>query len=832
MGNKLAIISLLNPEFNEYLYKLADEGFWVTSQTFDVGVVNDNVCLYIVKWEDKKRKELVEFFNLIKSVNPENKVLAIVQDDEHIDRLIDGSSELVDDFLFWPFSQNEFVNKIKFLSLKQVNIQNITRKNVELERLSQTDELTQLPNRRYLLGKILREISRTKRNHSPLSVIIFDIDRFKMINDFFGHNRGDFILIETARTFVESVRSSDVVGRYGGEEFLIILPDTNESAAFRVADKIRKKIENLHFKDIFGDLQITISGGVAEFMAESSEDLIDRSDKALYAAKNSGRNKVVKFSELRKYYSSNNLPILTPKILLIEDDPEICELINYAYRKHNLNISVASSGASGLALWNQNSYDMVLLDVGLPDMSGLEVCDVIKSTTKDTFIPVIFISGMSDDVRVMDAYEAGADDYIFKPLDLNLLYVKIKAFLKIKHQFDDKVVYLRYLNKAGPEIIRYERLNAVSYTCSKVTHKLNNILMKGILQRELMNSVLSQSTRYKKREIVEIFQDRMEKLTRLNAEAQEFVQRMDIISSLNYEDKHLDFIEVNSFFPALMEDLKVEYQKQFMLQKFDFTVDISAVDSSVTVMGKEEYFYNIFAQLTDNALRFNHPVPSIKISFLKKNRLEILFHDSGAGIPCNQVNRVFEPFFQFDAQSSGMGVGLTEVYVYVKRMSGQIEVKSDRESGTSFRMSFPLVNKDLVLNEQKHDHYVKYFSQFHALLIEDELEISNSIRDQLVKMDCVQDVFISDNGFSASKELNDNDRYNLYIIDLGIPGITGWQLLQEMKKRERNAIVIVITGLRNISEIEMYEMLKVDYVLYKPFELAELVKIIQSHIQS
>lgn len=160
----------------------------------------------------------------------------------------------------------------------------------EIIRLSQTDKLTQLYNRSKMDEVLEREYRRSNRSDTPFSVILLDVDHFKWINDRFGHQAGDQVLFQMGQIFRSTIRSTDTVGRWGGEEFLFILPDTDEEGAIRLANKIRLAIADFAFDH---PDHITVSQGVAVYRGDSLlETLIARADDAMYAAKKAGRNQV------------------------------------------------------------------------------------------------------------------------------------------------------------------------------------------------------------------------------------------------------------------------------------------------------------------------------------------------------------------------------------------------------------------------------------------------------------------------------------------------------------------------------------------------------------
>jgi len=166
------------------------------------------------------------------------------------------------------------------------------RKIVEqkMRELSETDHLTGIYNRRKLFELLEGEVNMANRYDRPLSLLMFDIDRFKEVNDTFGHNIGDVVLKTTVRIIGGVIRRTDIFARYGGEEFILIMPETDLDSAQAVAEKIRGVIEHHLFP---GADRITISIGIAAMSAEESDDaLIRRADEALYAAKRGGRNRV------------------------------------------------------------------------------------------------------------------------------------------------------------------------------------------------------------------------------------------------------------------------------------------------------------------------------------------------------------------------------------------------------------------------------------------------------------------------------------------------------------------------------------------------------------
>jgi two-component system, cell cycle response regulator len=161
--------------------------------------------------------------------------------------------------------------------------------------MATTDALTGLLNRRAFLDSTTREVARARRYNDKLSVVLLDVDHFKHINDRRGHAAGDVVLGAVGRLLASAVRTCDIVARWGGEEFVLVLPSTSLEGAEQVAERIREQLESAKINDGSGELiPVTASFGVAAYAGgETLEQVIDRADRAMYLAKSGGRNRVV-----------------------------------------------------------------------------------------------------------------------------------------------------------------------------------------------------------------------------------------------------------------------------------------------------------------------------------------------------------------------------------------------------------------------------------------------------------------------------------------------------------------------------------------------------------
>ena len=197
------------------------------------------------------------------------------------------------------FSEYNFKISEKNIELQELNIsleEKVKKRTIDLEnikddfeKLATTDALTNIHNRYSIMNILSNEIHRSARYDSPLSVLMYDIDLFKAVNDTYGHDIGDKVLVTLSKLVRDHIRDIDYIGRYGGEEFLIIMPNTSLHDASSYAERLRKIVEKYCFEEIGN---ITISIGIVELEDDSIDVIFKRVDSLLYQSKNNGRNKI------------------------------------------------------------------------------------------------------------------------------------------------------------------------------------------------------------------------------------------------------------------------------------------------------------------------------------------------------------------------------------------------------------------------------------------------------------------------------------------------------------------------------------------------------------
>ena len=236
-------------------------------------------------------------------VSLEDVPVIMLTGQDAVDDKVRALSAGASDYLTKPFDDAELIARVRLhlktrllqgeLRAKNAELESLNRK---LEELNRTDPLTGAANRRSLSESLEREYLRALRYERPLSLMMIDVDHFKRVNDTYGHQAGDAVLVTIASSLLCSLRKQDVIGRYGGEEFAVILPETAKQNAMVVAERFRNVVASAETDIGSSRLSVTVSIGVAALSdeeASNTEALVRAADRALYRAKQEGRNRVM-----------------------------------------------------------------------------------------------------------------------------------------------------------------------------------------------------------------------------------------------------------------------------------------------------------------------------------------------------------------------------------------------------------------------------------------------------------------------------------------------------------------------------------------------------------
>lgn len=288
-----------------------------------------------------------------------------------------------------------------------------------------TDVMTGIYNRRFFEEKI-------KNMEDEAGIAVIDLDDFKLHNDTYGHSAGDAALITTANIIKKYIRKTDILIRYGGDEFLLILPSIKKHI---FEDKLKLIREKIHDTVVpkYEKMQLSVSIGGAIFREGNIEDAIASADRQMYIAKNYKNMVVTEWDENGKKKEENSASEKLKQQILIVDDSEINREILKEILKEDYRILEAANGEECLEQLERSGtgISLVLLDIVMPEMDGFEVLAAMNQNHWIEDIPVIMISSEDSDSYIRRAYEMGVSDYISRPFDAKIVYQRVLNMIKL-----------------------------------------------------------------------------------------------------------------------------------------------------------------------------------------------------------------------------------------------------------------------------------------------------------------------------------------------------------------------------------------------------------------
>ncbi|PLR71978.1 diguanylate cyclase [Bacillus sp. UMB0728] len=329
-----------------------------------------------------------------------------------------------DDFISKPIDLEEFLIKVeRHLDRKQIFDQSVL-----------IDELTQVYNRRFLKDSLKRYLKELERSNQYFSIAVLDLDHFKQVNDMYGHPAGDRILSEFAQYLKDHVRIGDIVFRYGGEEFILLLPRTNDHDSKEVVSRLLSGFSSRTFIEGGAELKMTFSAGVYMVHDPSATvaEAIKTADQALYEAKRNGRARVESANKLIGGHSRKVL-----NVSVIDDDAIIRTMLmkilqSMEFEHTSLDIQVYEDGQKFLqsGRMEQKGEHFLILDGIMPVMDGTEVLQKVKENRNASRIHVLMLTGRKTEYDIARALKLGADDYVTKPFSITELQARIHRLIQ------------------------------------------------------------------------------------------------------------------------------------------------------------------------------------------------------------------------------------------------------------------------------------------------------------------------------------------------------------------------------------------------------------------
>ena len=340
-----------------------------------------------------------------------------------------------DDFIAKGSDRLEFEARLRRLLRMKRSLEQLARRCDQALQLAVTDSLTGLFTHGFLWETLHRQVACARRYEWPLSLLFIDIDHFKSINDRHGHAAGDEVLRHLSKAILTVVREGDTCVRYGGEEFVVLLPHTTRSGACLIADRIRVAAQTaVEQPSAFapGGAPVTVSIGVATLPDDATDAraLLERADAAMYQAKRAGRNQVVPFSESMSAAKTRS------RLLLVDDDPKNLRLLEACLKSQGHELLTATDGEEAVAAAHREQPDLILMDGMMPRLSGFDACRMLKQDHRTCLIPIVLVTALNSREDKLRGVEAGADDFLTKPIDRTALIARVNASLRAKRSTD------------------------------------------------------------------------------------------------------------------------------------------------------------------------------------------------------------------------------------------------------------------------------------------------------------------------------------------------------------------------------------------------------------
>ncbi|HUF12064.1 MAG TPA: diguanylate cyclase [Longimicrobiales bacterium] len=319
---------------------------------------------------------------------------------------------------------DHIIDKPVDMEILEASVSSKLRRADEIRRESRHDALTGLPNRAAFAEAFERAVALARRNEERLTVAILDLDHFKSINDRFGHGQGDDVLRRVAHMAGDTLRRSDMLARWGGEEFVVLLPETDVAGAERALANIQRKLKETPWKAPRGDeFEVAFSAGIASVGSGAPlQEVIARADYYLYLAKANGRDRIV----------SEKMEVQPPniRILLAEGDDITASLIRHRLARegfeviHHTRAQDASriSGAAGVSL--------AIVNVEGPDQEGFMLVTDLRGRSEFGDIPIILLTSMGSEAEIVRGMSLGATDYVVKPFSPVELVARVHRHLR------------------------------------------------------------------------------------------------------------------------------------------------------------------------------------------------------------------------------------------------------------------------------------------------------------------------------------------------------------------------------------------------------------------
>jgi len=525
------------------------------------------------------------------------------------------------------------------------------------------------------------------------------------------------------------------------------------------------------------------------------------------------------------------------RILVVDDKPDNQALVSLVLEEQGHEVLTAANGREGLQVAIAELPDVILLDVMMPDMSGIEVCRKLKEDERTRAVPVILVTAMGLDENVVAGLDAGADDYVSKPFNAEVLAARVRAALRTKESYDavaelnrqlrQEIEYRRQveetLEKKEAQLRQAQKMEAVGTLAGGIAHEFNNLLqaIRGYTTFAMDDLEPDQQAHQDLEQVVAAV-DRAASLTS---------QLLRFSRAETLEREHLNLndtvrIVIKMLRPLIGEHIDVEahlgedvcpvYADPGSLQQVLLNLCINARDAMP--LGGKLTITTRTVVITD-AESENYPDigPGVYAS--------IAVTDTGCGMPPEVKDRVFEPFFTTKGVGKGTGLGLAIVYGVVRQHKGTIDVYSEPGRGTTFRIYLPASHEDVAATASGGHEDVPGGTE--TILIGEDDAVVREVAARVLRR-AGYTVLEAQDGDEVARVFDEHGRrVSLVLLDVVMPKLDGHAVYAELKRRHPGVPVIFCTGYDPRADQTQFVHEAGIPVVEKPFDPVRLLQLVR-----
>ncbi len=511
------------------------------------------------------------------------------------------------------------------------------------------------------------------------------------------------------------------------------------------------------------------------------------------------------------------------QILVVDDSASARDLVRVYLSGTDIKAAFAESGTQALTKAKSNPFDLILMDVHLPDMNGIDVCKILKSDTRTKNIPVVFVTVASDKKSLIAGFKAGAADYIPKPFNKEELLTRINNQLNMKRYMEEMIVARKKAEESEKS-----KMTFLSNMSHEIRTPMNSIIgFAELLQDETLT-----------------LQERKEFSTIIINSGEQLLNIIDDILEVSKEEAgELRLIEQKFSLRKFMTELEKIYTNRVKTKPVKVILDIQD-DAPDVIVADKVRLKQIMDNLLSNAAKFTNK-GEIKMGYrlLPKHMPVIEFYvkDTGIGIPKDRQDAVFERFLQveenFTQNFKGTGLGLSIVKRLVTFMGGQIHFESEQGKGSTFTFAIPYKNPrkknaitDAPEKGKKQDLFPRDIWAGKTLLIADDVKQVFAFFRETLKKTGVEMLYAKDGHEALEIYYNHKNEIDAALIDIQMPELNGLEVAKAIRKEDKTIPLIAQTGLAlNVGKKEAEEA-GFNAVIYKPIKTTELSKILKKYL--